>query len=286
MDAKEFATDWIDENRASFVSLSDQIWEFAELGLIEFKSSSLLIEQLEKSGFTINHAVSGMPTAFTAIWGEGKPSLGIMGEYDALPGLSQRSIPRREPLSPGEPGHGCGHNIHGTSGLAAAIAVKKVMERFGLPGSIVFFGCPAEENFSGKVFMVRDGAFRNVDAVLSHHPNSMNAAELRSSLAVNSAKFCFSGRAAHAAASPEQGRSALDACELMNIGVNFLREHVAQDARIHYVIEKGGEQPNVVPSYARSWYYVRAPERAETEFIYEWVSEIARGAALMTRTEV
>lgn len=286
IDAKEFATDWIDENRASFVSLSDQIWEFAELGLIEFKSSSLLIEQLEKSGFTINHAVSDMPTAFTAIWGEGKPSVGIMGEYDALPGLSQKKIPHREPLSPGEPGHGCGHNIHGTSGLTATIAVKKVIERFGLSGSIVFFGCPAEENFSGKVFMVRDGVFRNVDAVLSHHPSDMNAAELRSSLAVNSAKFCFSGRAAHAAASPEQGRSALDACELMNIGVNFLREHVAQDARIHYVIEKGGEQPNVVPSYARSWYYVRAPERAETEFIYEWVSEIARGAALMTRTEV
>ncbi|UCD96488.1 MAG: amidohydrolase [Candidatus Bathyarchaeota archaeon] len=285
-DAKKTATDWIDENRVALICLSDQIWEFAELGLIEFKSSSLLIEQLEKHGFMINRTVSGMPTAFTATWGEGGPSVGIMGEYDALPGLSQKSIPQREPLSPGEPGHGCGHNIHGTSGLAAALATKKALEYHNLHGSIVFFGCPAEENFSGKVFMVRDGVFNGLDAVLSHHPSDMNAAEVRSSLAVNSAKFCFRGRAAHAAASPEHGRSALDACELMNVGVNFLREHVAQDVRIHYVIEKGGEQPNVVPSYARSWYYVRAPERSETEFIYEWVTEIAHGAAVMTRTAV
>ncbi len=227
----------------------------------EFKSSKLLADELERHGFRVERGVAGMPTAFVAAWGSGKPVIGILGEYDALPGLSQKVVPWREPLVPGAPGHGCGHNIHGASGMAAAIAVKVAMEREGLEGTVKFFGCPAEENFGGKVFMVRDGLFEGVDAVLSHHPGTMNAATLKSSLAVNSAKFHFYGRAAHAGASPEEGRSALDAVQLMNIGVEFMREHVPQDARIHYVIERGGGQPNVVPEYARVWYYVRAPER-------------------------
>jgi aminobenzoyl-glutamate utilization protein B len=169
--------------------------------------------------------------------------------------------------------------------LAAAIAVRYAMEKFGIKGTIRFYGCPAEENFSGKVYMVRDGYFNDVDAVISHHPSTMNGATLMSSLANNSVKFHFYGRASHAAASPEAGRSALDAVELMNVGVNYLREHVIQDARIHYVIEKGGDQPNIVPPYARSWYLIRAPEREQVEEIYNWILDIAKGAALMTQTQ-
>ena len=283
---KENALSWIEENKNRLVKISDQIWEYAELGLIEFKSSSLLADELEKAGFKVERGIAGMPTAFVATWGESKPVIGIMGEYDALPGLSQKKVPYKEPLDPGKPGHGCGHNIHGTTGMAAAIAVKKAMEKNHIKGTIKFFGCPAEENFSGKVFMVRDGYFNGLDAVISHHPGSMNSANLKSCLALNSVKFSFYGKAAHAGGSPDQGRSALDAVELMDVGVNFMREHVIQDARIHYMIEKGGNQPNIVPDYARSWYYVRAPERDQVEYIYKWVLDIAEGAAKMTRTKL
>lgn len=285
-DVKDAACEWISSNEDRYVKISDSVWELAELGLIEVKSSALLADELEKQGFKVERGVAGMPTAFVASWGKGKPVVGVMGEYDALPGISQKRVAWEEPLEHGKPGHGCGHNIHGTSGLAAVVAVKNVMEQYKIKGTIRFFGCPAEENFSGKVFMVRDGVFDNVDAVISHHPNDMNAVDLRSSLALNSAKFHFYGKASHAGGSPEQGKSALDAVELMNTGVNFLREHVIQDARIHYVIEKGGDQPNVVPAYARSWYYIRAPEREQLEFIYDWILDIAKGAAMMTRTEV
>jgi len=285
-DMKKFALEWIESNKERIIEICDKIWEYAELGLIEYKSSKLLADELEMHGFEVKRGVAGMPTAFVATWGEGKPVIGIMGEYDALPGLSQKKVPRPEPLEPGKPGHGCGHNIHGTSGAAAAIAVKKTMEKYGLKGTVKFYGCPAEENFSGKVFMVRDGLFKDVDAVISHHPSTMNAVTLVSSLAVNSAKFHFHGKASHAGASPEHGRSALDAVELMNVGVNYLREHIIQDARIHYIIEKGGDQPNIVPAYARSWYYVRAPEREELEEIYNWILDIAKGAAMMTRTKL
>jgi len=283
---KEYAFDWIENNKKLLIEISDRIWEFAELGLIEFKSSALLADELKKHGFRVERGIAGMPTAFVATWGEGKPVVGIMGEYDALPGLSQKKVPWEEPLEPGKPGHGCGHNIHGTSGMAATIAVKKAMEKHKVKGTIKFFGCPAEENFSGKVFMVNAGYFSDIDALISHHPNTMNDVTLESSLAVNSVKFHFYGKASHAGDSPEHGRSALDAVELMNTGVNYLREHVIQDARIHYVIEKGGDQPNIVPPYARSWYYVRAPERDQMEFIYDWILDIARGAAMMTRTEL
>ena len=283
---KSYVTSWIEDNKERIIKISDEIWRFAELGLIEHKSSSLLIKELEKHGFKIERGVAGMPTAFIASYGDSKPIIAIMGEYDALPGLSQKKVPYKEPLEPGKPGHGCGHNIHGASGMAAAIAVRYAMEKYGLKGTVRFYGCPAEENFSGKVFMVRDGCFRDVDAAISHHPGSMNCATLKSCLALNSAKFHFYGKAAHAGGSPDQGRSALDAVELMDIGVNFLREHIIQDARIHYIIEKGGNQPNIVPDYARSWYYVRAPEREQVEFIYNWVLDIAEGAAKMTRTEL
>ena len=283
---KSYAVSWIEDNKERIIKISDEIWRFAELGLIEHKSSSLLVEELKKHGFKVERGVASMPTAFIASYGDSKPIIAVMGEYDALPGLSQKKSPYKEPLKPGAPGHGCGHNIHGASGIAAAIAVRYAMEKYGLKGTIRFYGCPAEENFSGKVFMVREGCFRDVDAAISHHPSSMNEVTLKSCLALNSAKFHFYGKAAHAGGSPDQGRSALDAVELMDIGVNFLREHIIQDARIHYIIEKGGNQPNIVPEYARSWYYVRAPEREQVEYIYKWVLDIAEGAAKMTRTEL
>jgi len=281
---KEIAIKWIQENESQIIKISDNIWEFAELGLQEFKSSTLLADELQKAGFTVQRGVAGMPTAFVASFGSGKPVIGIMGEYDALAGLSQKPVPRKDPLIPGAPGHGCGHNIHGTSGMAGAIAAKVAMEAGGIKGTIKFFGCPAEESFSGKVFMVRDGVFNGVDAVLSHHPGMMNTVSLKSSNANNSVKFHFHGIASHAASSPEEGRSALDAVELMNMGANYLREHIPQEARIHYVIEVGGGQPNVVPAYARSWYLIRAPERQQVDSIYKRILDIAKGAALMTGT--
>jgi aminobenzoyl-glutamate utilization protein B len=282
--AKEKALEWISKNESRIIKISDKIWEWAELGLIEYKSSTLLADELEKAGFKVERGVAGMPTAFVASYGSGKPVIGIMGEYDALPGLSQKPIPKKEPLVPGAPGHGCGHNIYGTSGMAGAIAVKVAMEATGIKGTVKFFGCPAEENFSGKAYMVRDGFFSGLDAALGHHPGGMNAATLKSCLAINSARFKFYGESAHAAGSPEHGRSALDGVELMNVGVNYLREHIIQEARIHYVIDSGGGQPNVVPAFARSWYYIRAPEREQVESIYKRILDIAKGAALMTGT--
>mgnify|MGYP001105401177 CR=1 FL=1 len=282
--AKQKALNWISENERRIIEVSDKIWQFAELGLQEFKSSSLLAEELRKAGFKVEMGVAGMPTAFVATYGSGRPVIGVMGEYDALPGLSQKPLPTKEPLVEGAPGHGCGHNIYGTSGMAGAIGAKVAMEASGIKGTLRFFGTPAEESASGKVFMVREGVFEGVEAVLSHHPSSMNTASLSSSLANNSVKFHFYGVSSHAAGSPEQGRSAMDAVELMNVGVNFLREHVIQEARIHYVVEAGGDQPNVVPAYARSWYLIRAPERDQVDLIYNRVLEIAKGAAIMTGT--
>lgn len=282
--SKEYAIKWISENENRITEISDKIWNIAELGLVEFKSSSLLADELEKDGLKTQRGIAGMPTAFVATYGSGKPVIGVLGEYDALPGLSQKTVPWREPLIPMGPGHGCGHNILGVSGVAGAIATKETMKAKGIQGTIKFFGCPSEEAYDGKMFMVRDGVFNGVDAFLSHHPGQMNTAGLRSTNAVNSVKFIFKGLASHAAGSPEQGRSALDAVELMNIGVNYLREHIIEKARIHYVIEEGGEQPNVVPPYARTWYYIRAPERDQVDSIYARILEIAEGADHMAGT--
>jgi len=286
MSSKKFVFDWIENNKSRIIDISDRIWDFAELGLTESQSSSLLSRELEQHGFTVERGVAGMPTAFVATWGNRRPVIGIMGEYDALPGLSQKRVPWNEPVEAGKPGHGCGHNIHGTSGMAAAIALKETLEAQGREATLKFFGCPAEENFSGKIYLVRDSYFSGVDVVLSHHPSIINAVSLASTVAVNSVKFHYYGKPSHAAAFPEHGRSALDAVELMNVGVNYLREHVIQDARIHYIIEQGGGQPNIVPPYARSWYYIRAPERSQTEFITDWILDIAKAAATMTRTEL
>jgi aminobenzoyl-glutamate utilization protein B len=282
---KEKAWNWIDENAKQIISLSDRIWDYAELGLVEERSARLLTSELEKHGFKLERGVAEMPTAFVATWSNGGgPTIGLMGEYDALPSLSNGKVPRKEPLRQGAPGHGCGHNIHGVTAVAAAIATKHEMEETGIGGTVKMYGCPAEENYDGKVFMVRVGLFNGVDACLSHHPGSVNTAGLSSSTAINSVKFHYYGKTSHAAGSPEQGRSALDAIELMNVGVNYLREHVIDKARIHYIIEKGGGQPNVVPDYARSWYYIRAPERDQVDHIYSRILKVAEGAALMTET--
>ncbi len=281
---KKAAIEWLEEYKERLIEISDTIWGYAELGFVEFKSSKLLADELEGYGFEVKRGIAGIPTAFVASYGSGKPVIGVMGEYDALPGLSQKAVPYKEPIEEGASGHGCGHNIHGSSGMGGVLAVKAAMERGGIHGTLKFFGCPAEEMLSGKVWMVREGVFDGVDACISHHPSSMNTAGLSSSNANNAVKFHFHGKTSHAAGSPEQGRSSLDAVELMNIGVNFLREHVIQDARIHYVIEEGGGQPNVVPDYARSWYLIRAPERDQLEPIYERILKIAEGAALMTET--
>ena len=281
---KQAAWDWIDQNRERLIEVSDKIWEYAELGFVEVKSAKLLVDELERQDFKVAMEVAGIPTAFVATWGSGGPVIGIMGEYDSIPGVSNKAVPVKDPLIEGGPGHGCSHNIHGVSGLGGALAVKVAMDKAEVPGTIKFFGCPAEEMLSGKVWMVRDGVFNGVDACLSHHPNSLNTASLQSSNANNSVKFHFYGKTAHAAGSPEQGRSALDAVELMNIGVNYMREHVIEKARLHYIIEEGGYQPNVVPDYARVWYLIRAPERDQVDHIYDWVLRIAEGAALMTGT--
>jgi aminobenzoyl-glutamate utilization protein B len=282
--SKEIALGWIDENEKRIIDVSDRAWEYAEVGLLEYKTSKLIADEVEKHGFHVERGVAGMPTAFVATWGSGKPVIGVMGELDALAGVSQKAVPYKDPIVEGGPGHGCGHNIHGTSGMAGAIAIKKAMEEKELPGTIKFYGCPAEETLVGKVFMVRDGLFDGVDACLSHHPSSANSAGTGSSNAMNSVKFHFYGRTAHAAGDPENGISALDAVELMSNGVNFMREHIIEKARIHYVTEVGGGQPNVVPAYARTWFYVRAPEREQVEYIYDWVLEIADGADKMART--
>ncbi|MFX0056438.1 MAG: amidohydrolase [Promethearchaeota archaeon] len=282
--AKEFAWDWISKNESQMIEVSDKVWELAELGLLEFKSSEILAKTLEEYGFEVERGIADMPTAFVATYGSGSPVIAINGEYDALPGLSQKAIAEPEPLEEGAPGHGCGHNIHGASGMAGAIAARMAMEKNNIKGTIKFFGCPAEETYSGKVFLVRDGFYDNVDAALSHHAGSTNTAGIGSSLAVKSVKFHFHGLTSHAAFSPEHGRSALDALELMNVGVNFMREHVMEEARIHYVIEKGGQQPNVVPDYARSWYYIRAPEMSQVDDMITWILDIAKGASLMART--
>ena len=266
--------------------VNKSIWEFAEVGLEEHRSSALLIDKLKAAGFEIQSGVSHMPTAFVASFGSGKPVIGILAEYDALPNLSQKVDSFRTPVSEGAAGHGCGHSGLGTAALGAVIAIKTAMEKHKLPGTIRLYGTPAEETLIGKVYMQLDGQFQDLDACLHWHPAAVNNVWVMSSKAAVSAKFSFAGTSAHASGSPSSGRSALDAVELMNIGVNFMREHIKEDARIHYVITDGGGAPNVVPAKAESWYYVRANDHRDVEKYFAWVSDIAEGAAKMTRTKV
>lgn len=278
------AVNWIEAHAHELEEVSDTMWELAEVGLQEMRSAELLTEYLRNRGFHVESGMAGMPSAFTASWGSGSPVIGFLGELDALPGLSQKPSPRREPVHTGAPGHGCGHNLLATSALGAACAVQEVMKQQNISGTVRYYGCPAEETLIGKVAMVKEGLFDDVDAVLDWHPNVFNDVRLHWSNAVNSVKFAFTGRTSHAASDPQNGRSALDAVELMNVGANYLREHIPEKARIHYVITDGGGEPNVVPANAEVWYYVRAPERQTVEEIHARLRNIAAGAALMTET--
>ena len=275
---------YIDQKRSFLVDLSDKIWEAAELALHETASAKYIADALEAEGFTIEAPVGGMPTAFVATWGDGGPVIGLLGEYDALGGVSQNPVPVRDERVPGGAGHACGHNLLGAGALAAAIGLKEEMTRNEIPGTVKYFGCPAEENLSGKAFMARDGLFDECDACLTWHPGGLNQVWTGSSLANNAMNVTFHGQTAHASADPYNGRSALDAVQLMNMGVEFLREHMPGDARVHYAILDGGRQPNVVPSVAKVWYLVRSPEREQVDDIYRRVLQCAEGAATMTET--
>ena len=276
----------VERRRERLYELADEIWSTPELGLHEEESAATLIEALETEEFDVETGIGEMPTAFVATYGEGEPRIGILGEFDALPGLSQEVSAERHPIEAGDPGHGCGHNLFGTAGVGAAAAVAEAIDAGEIEGTVAFFGCPAEETLVGKTFMARAGAFDDLDAAVTWHPSDRTRPQLSSSLALDSVQFTFEGTAAHAAASPESGRSALDAVQLLGSGVEYMREHVPDDARIHYSVPDGGGAPNVVPASATAWFFVRAPTRAGVERISDWVSDIAEGAALMTRTGV
>ena len=261
-----------------------QIWDFAEVGYKEVKSSALHVQHLKEAGFTVETGVAGIPTAFVATYGSGQPAIGILAEYDALPGLSQNAVGEKSPIAGKNAGHGCGHHLFGTASVSAGIAIKELIASGKLKGTIKVYGCPAEEGGSGKVFLVRAGVFNDLDAVIHWHPDDVNAVSTTSALANKSAKFKFYGVSAHAAAAPDQGRSALDAVEAMDNMVNMMREHIPQETRIHYVITSGGKAPNVVPDFAEVYYYVRHPKRKDVVEIFDRVVKAAEGAALGTGT--
>jgi aminobenzoyl-glutamate utilization protein B len=280
----EQTVDYLNHQDEKLSYLARAIWEHPEIALEERYACNLLADEIEAAGFTVERNIGQMPTAFVATWGSGAPIIGILGEYDALPGLSQEMSPDRSPIKQGGPGHGCGHNLFGVACFGAALALKERMERENIPGTIRFYGCPAEETLVGKTFMAKAGVFDDLDAALSWHPGDTNTVWASSSLAMNSFKVNFHGVTSHAAADPHNGRSALDGAQLMDIGVNYLREHIIPEARIHSVITSGGQAPNVVPAYAQIWYFVRAPRRDQVDAIYQRVLDIAKGAALMSGT--
>ena len=280
--------EWIETNQKTFTDLSDSVWGFAELGYKEVKSSRLLIDALEGEGFTVEKGVAEIPTAFVASYTKGAgPVIGLLGEFDALPGLSQDCVPFKKPLVDGAPGHGCGHNLLGVAGIASCFALKQALEAGEVKGTVRYYGCPAEEGGAAKAFMAKAGLFNDVDICLTWHPDAFNGTFWANVLANYRVGFKFHGKPAHAAADPYNGRSALDAVELMNVGVNYLREHMIPDARVHYVITNGGgTAPNVVPAEAASLYSVRAPRTDQLNPLFERVKDIAHGAALMTGTEL
>jgi aminobenzoyl-glutamate utilization protein B len=267
-----------------YTDIAKQIWSFAEVGYMEEKSSALLQSELARAGFTVKAGVAGEPTAFVAEYGSGKPVIAILGEFDALPGLSQDAVPERKPLRAGAPGHGCGHHLFGTASAAAAIALKQWMQATNVKGTLRMIGTPAEEGGAGKVYMVRDGVFDDVDAVIAWHPGDDNSVTGERTMANISGKFRFHGLSAHAAASPERGRSALDGVEAMDFMTNALREHIPDGSRIHYVITNGGRAPNVVPDEAEVYYYVRHVDMTVVKDIWGKVVNAAKGAALGTGT--
>lgn len=285
---KKFVLEWLNQPRVieQFGKISDSIWSYAELGMQEYKSSALLADTLEQAGFTVERGAAGMPTCFVATYGSGEPVIGLLGEFDALPMISQKGrVPVKDPLLDGAPGHGCGHNTMCTAAAAAAIAVKNAMDEYGFPGTIKVFGSPAEETLISRPYMIRAGIFDGVDAVIDNHSSSgFSTSYGKGGNAMFSSVFTFKGKTAHGA-SPWNAVSALDAVELMNIATNFLREHLFYTYRMHYVIKEGGEAPNVVPDRASVWYYIRNSDE-RVEGMYAKVINCAKAAALATGTEL
>lgn len=275
----------VENHKEELIKISDQIWANAELAFQEFESSKLLSDYAEKNGMRVERNVAGMPTAFVASYGSGKPIIGVLGEFDALPGISQKAKPTKDPLNKGAGGHGCGHNLFGTGSLASAIAIKELMAQGKLKGTVKFFGTPAEEKYFGKLWMAREGLFNDLDVCLDWHPSAQTKADVQSSLALVDFVVEFSGQAAHASSDPWNGRSASDGMELFTNGINYYREHIKPTVRIHYHIQNGGDVVNVVPDYARVWTRVRDTKRDGMLEVYERVKEIARGAAIMANVD-
>ena len=283
---KTDVTDWLNEHEQFFTDMAKDIWEHPQIAYEETYAAEKQMTALQNAGFSVKENAGGSSTAFVAEYGTGKPVIGILGEYDALPGLSQKVSPIRAEIVENGPGHGCGHNLLGTAGVAAVMALKDKMAAENLAGTIRYYGCPAEEVLSGKTFMARSGLFNDLDCALTWHPGTANMTSNFSMQAMVSIKFHFTGIAAHAAGAPHAGRSALDAVEIMNIGSNYLREHILDGSRIHYVITNGGLAPNIVPDTSTVWYYIRAATKEQVDELLERVKKCADGAALMTETAV
>ncbi len=282
---KQAAAASIEGRRAELVALADQVWGFAETALRETRSATLLADYAEKQGFRVERGLAGMPTAFVASYGEGRPVIAVLGEYDALPGLSQQAVAERSPLLAGAPGHGCGHNLFGAASLGAAIAVKELIGAGRLSGTVRFYGTPAEEAVGGKAYMARDGVFKDVDVALAWHPADRTRADMQGGQAIVDLVVEFKGRAAHAAADPWNGRSAVDAVELFTHAVNMMREHVRPTTRMHYTITAGGDVPNVVPETGRVWIWARDFDRAVLDGVVAWLRRAVEGAALAAGVE-
>ena len=283
---KQSALQTIEEKRDLVIEIADKVWEFAELSLQEFKSAKTYYDALEAEGFEVERGTAGIETAFTASYGHGRPYIGVLAEYDALSGLSQEAgLTERKERCAGGNGHGCGHNLLGAGAFAAALGIKAYLEKNDISGTVLFYGCPGEEGGAAKAFMARDGVWKNLDVALTWHPEDVNEVATGSSNSCIQIQYKFTGTASHAAGAPEMGRSALDAVELMNIGVQFLREHMSDKARIHYAItDAGGCSPNVVQPRASVLYMVRSNHVAEAVELQKRVDKIAEGAALMTET--
>lgn len=282
---KRTAIEQVDALENEIKSMSLELWTYSETALRETRSAAYLADVLEKEGFTLERGVADMPTAFVAQWGKGGPVIGILAEYDALPNIGNEAVPFREPREDGNPhGHGCGHNLFGAGSVAAAIAIKRTMEIHRIEGSVKLFGTPAEETLVGKTYMAKAGVFDGIDMTMDWHPFQETGVNNDRGQAMNNFQVEFFGKAAHGAYDPWNGRSALDAVEMMNHGANLMREHIEPTARIHYVIPDAGEAPNVVPAYARVWYYVRDSNRENVDSHYEWLTQIAEAAALATQT--
>ena len=282
---KQAAAAAIEARRPELVALADQIWAFAETALRETRSAALLADYAEKQGFRVERGLAGMPTAFVASYGEGRPVIAVLGEYDALPGLSQKAVPERAPLEAGAAGHGCGHNLFGAASLGAAIAVKELIAAGRLSGTVRFYGTPAEESVGGKAYMARDGVFEDVDVTLAWHPSDRTRADMQGGQAIVDLMVEFKGKAAHAAADPWNGRSAVDAVELFTHAVNLMREHVRPTTRMHYTITAGGDVPNVVPETGRVWLWARDFDRAVLDGVLERLRRAVEGAALAAGVE-